>query len=46
VTYTYTHKYIQAVLKKNGPRYNFFIDDPNEKKNYRGNEMALKTQQT
>jgi hypothetical protein len=22
---------IQAVLEKNGPRYNFAIDDPNEK---------------
>jgi hypothetical protein len=31
-------------LKKNGPRYNFAIDDPNEK-NYTGNEMALKTLQ-
>jgi hypothetical protein len=32
-------------LKKNDPRYNFAIDDPNEK-NYTGNEMALKTLQT
>jgi hypothetical protein len=31
--------------KKNDPRYNFAIDDPNEK-NYTGNEMALKTLQT
>jgi hypothetical protein len=31
-------------LKKNGPPYNFAIDDPNEK-NYTGNEMALKTLQ-
>jgi hypothetical protein len=30
-------------LKKNGPRYNFAINDP---KNYTGNEMALKTLQT
>jgi hypothetical protein len=37
--------HIQAVLKKNGPRYNFAIDDPNEKK-YTGNKMALKTLQT
>jgi hypothetical protein len=28
-------------LKENGPRYNFAIDDPNEKK-YTGNKMALK----
>jgi hypothetical protein len=28
-------------LKKNGPRYNFAIDDPNEKK-YTGDEMTLK----
>jgi hypothetical protein len=42
----YSYLYIiQAVLKKNGPRYNFAIDDPNEK-NYAGNEMALKTLQT
>jgi hypothetical protein len=32
-------------LKKNGPRHNFAIDDPNEK-NYTGNEMALKALQT
>jgi hypothetical protein len=32
-------------LKKNGPRYNFAIDDPNEK-NYTENEMALKTLQS
>jgi hypothetical protein len=32
-------------LKKNGPRYNFATDNPNEK-NYTGNEMALKTFQT
>jgi hypothetical protein len=32
-------------LKKNGPRYNFATDNPNEKK-YTGNEMALKTLQT
>jgi hypothetical protein len=32
-------------IKKNGPRYNFTIDDPNEK-NYTGNEMTLKTLQT
>jgi hypothetical protein len=31
--------------KKNGPRYNFAIDDPNEKK-YTGNEIALKTLKT
>jgi hypothetical protein len=37
---------IQAVFKKNGPRYNFATDDdPNEKK-YTGHEMALKTLQT
>jgi hypothetical protein len=34
-----------TVFKKNGPRYNFATDDPNEK-NYTGNEMALKTLQT
>jgi hypothetical protein len=33
---------IQDVLKKNCPRYNFAIYDPN-KKNYTRNEMALKT---
>jgi hypothetical protein len=38
-------KKILAVLKKNGPRYNFATDNPNEK-NYTGNEMALKTLQT
>jgi tRNA U34 5-carboxymethylaminomethyl modifying enzyme MnmG/GidA len=32
-------------LKKNGPRYTFAIDDPNEK-NCTGNEMTLKTLQT
>jgi hypothetical protein len=32
-------------LIKNGPRYNFAIDNPNEKK-FTGNEMALKTLQT
>jgi hypothetical protein len=32
-------------LKKNGPRYNFATDNPNEKK-YTGNKMALKTLQT
>jgi hypothetical protein len=37
--------YIQAVLKQNGPRYNFAIDDPNEFF-FTGNEMALKTLQT
>jgi hypothetical protein len=36
---------MQAVFKKNGPRYNFAIDAPNEK-NYATNEMALKTLQT
>jgi hypothetical protein len=36
---------IHAVLK-NGPRYNFAIDDPNEKKKITGNEMAPKTLQT
>jgi hypothetical protein len=37
--------HIQAVFNKNGPRYNFAIDDPNEK-NYTANQMALKTLQT
>jgi hypothetical protein len=32
-------------LTKNGPRYNFAIDDSNEN-NYTGNEMALETLQT
>jgi hypothetical protein len=32
-------------LIKNGPRYNFAIDNPNEKI-FTGNEMALKTLQT
>jgi hypothetical protein len=32
-------------LIKNGQRYNFAIDNPNEK-NFTGNEMALKTLQT
>jgi hypothetical protein len=32
---------------KNGPRYNFAIDDPSEKKNIgTGNEMVLKPLQT
>jgi hypothetical protein len=31
--------------KKNGSRYNFVIDNPNEKK-YTGNGMALKRLQT
>jgi hypothetical protein len=34
-----------GVLKKNGPRYNFAIDDPNEIF-FTGNEMALRTLQT
>jgi hypothetical protein len=38
---------VNDVIKKNGPRYNFATDNPNEK-NYTstGNEMALKTFQT
>jgi hypothetical protein len=34
--------YIQAVFKKNGPGYNFAIDNSNEK-NYTGNEMTKNT---
>jgi hypothetical protein len=42
----FVRKYnIQAVFNTNGPRYNFAIDDPNEK-NYTANQMALKTLQT
>jgi hypothetical protein len=41
----HSYKKYTGVLKKNGLRYNFAIDDPNEKK-YTGNEMALKTLQT
>jgi hypothetical protein len=41
----YGLNYEEDVFKKNGPRYNFATDDPNEKK-YTGNEMALKTLQT
>jgi hypothetical protein len=40
ITFVYT-----GCLKKNGPRYSFAIDNPNEK-NYTGNEMTLKALQT